>query len=109
MKFIRYLGSLAFVFGLFTVVFVGVPWYAVNAQNPANPIWLQGAIFLLMSGILLVLLSVALDQKSKPEPTGQTDGLIQTDLIMSNTDQIAGYKVVNTLGVVKVTLYMLFG
>ncbi len=46
MKFTRYLGSLAFVFGLFTVVFVGVPWYTVNAQNPANPWWLQWAVFL---------------------------------------------------------------
>jgi len=101
MKFVRYLGSLAFVFGLFTVVFVGVPWYTVNAQNPANPWWLQGAVFLLMSGILLVLLSVALDQKNKSEPTELTDGVVQTDLIISNTDQIAGYKVVDTLGVVK--------
>ncbi len=40
-----------------------------------------------MSGILLVLLSVALDQKSKPEPTGLTDGVVQTNLIISNTDQ----------------------
>jgi hypothetical protein len=30
MKILRHIGSLAFVLGLFTVVFVGMPWYVIK-------------------------------------------------------------------------------
>ena len=29
MKTLRHIGSLAFVLGLFTVVFAGIPWYVI--------------------------------------------------------------------------------
>jgi len=34
MKIIRQIGSLAFVFGLFTAIFVGIPWYVVVSDDP---------------------------------------------------------------------------
>ena len=35
MKTIRQIGSRAFVLGLFTTVFVGVPWHVMVADDPA--------------------------------------------------------------------------
>ena len=34
MKIIRHIGSLAFVLGLFVVVFAGVPWHVLVAEAP---------------------------------------------------------------------------
>jgi hypothetical protein len=41
MKIIRQIGSLAFVLGLFTSVFVGVPWSVMVADDPIVPWWLK--------------------------------------------------------------------
>ena len=35
MKTIRQIGSLAFVVGLFTAVFAGIPWHVIAAEDPA--------------------------------------------------------------------------
>jgi len=35
MKAIRQIGSLAFVLGLFTVIFAGIPWHVVTSDEPA--------------------------------------------------------------------------
>ena len=45
MKTLRQIGSLAFVLGLFTAVFAGVPWHVVVADDPVIPWWLRLAIF----------------------------------------------------------------
>ncbi len=63
MKFIRYIGSLAFVMGLFTAIFAGIPWYVFTAQDPVVPVWLRIAIFCLLGGIIVVLLTVAIEQR----------------------------------------------
>ena len=34
MKILRHIGSLAFVLGLFTAIFAGIPWYMVVAEEP---------------------------------------------------------------------------
>ncbi|MHC4603250.1 MAG: hypothetical protein ACYS6W_07975 [Planctomycetota bacterium] len=75
MKAIRQIGSLAFVVGLFTVIFAGVPWHVLTADDPRVPWWLRIAVFGLLGGILVVLLTVALEQKkrdsrSRPGPYG---------------------------------------
>ncbi|MFC1532813.1 YbjQ family protein [Thermodesulfobacteriota bacterium] len=62
MKILRHIGSLAFVLGLFTAIFAGIPWYVFVADDPVVPWWLRIAIFCLLGGILLVLLTVALEQ-----------------------------------------------
>ena len=38
MKIIRHIGSLAFVPGLFTAVFAGLPWHVIVADNPVVPL-----------------------------------------------------------------------
>jgi uncharacterized protein YbjQ (UPF0145 family) len=71
MKIIRHIGSLAFVLGIFSAVFFGIPWYVMVADNPVLPWWLKTAIFCLLGGILVVLLTVALEQKKTRKPTAQ--------------------------------------
>ena len=71
MKIIRQIGSLAFVSGLFVAIFAGVPWHVMVADDPVVPWWLRIAIFFLLGGILVVLVTLALEQikykKSKEE------------------------------------------
>ena len=64
MKILRHVGSLAFVLGLFTAVFVGMPWYVMVADDPVLPWWLRIAIFCLLGGILVVLVTLVLEQKT---------------------------------------------
>ena len=53
MKILRQIGSLAFVLGLFTSIFAGLPWYVVVADDPVIPWWLRIAVFCLLGGILV--------------------------------------------------------
>jgi len=62
MKTLRNIGSLAFVFGLFVVVFAGIPWHVIIADDPVIPLWLRIAIFAILGGILVVLVTLALEQ-----------------------------------------------
>ena len=66
MKLLRHIGSLAFVLGLFTVVFVGIPWFVIvgDPNIPLLPLWLKIAVFCLLGGILVVLVTLALEQKA---------------------------------------------
>ena len=64
MKIIRHIGSLAFVLGLFTAVFAGIPWFVVVSDDPVLPWWLRIAVFCLLGGFLVVLLTVALEQRN---------------------------------------------
>jgi uncharacterized protein YbjQ (UPF0145 family) len=68
MKILRHIGSLAFVLGLFTAVFAGIPWSVIVAQEPVVPWWLRTAVFGLLGGILVVLLAVALEQRKNRIP-----------------------------------------
>ena len=63
MKLIRHIGSLAFVIGVFCAVFFGIPWYVMVSDDPVLPWWLKTAIFCLLGGIVVVLLTVALEQR----------------------------------------------
>ena len=64
MKVLRHIGSAAFVLGLFTAIFAGIPWYVVIADDPAVPWWLRIAVFCLLGGILVVLATLALEQRA---------------------------------------------
>ena len=66
MKLLRHIGSLTFVLGLFTVVFVGIPWYVIvgDPNISVMPSWLKIAIFCLLGGILVVLVALAFEQKA---------------------------------------------
>ena len=87
MKLIRHIGSLAFVLGLFTSIFVGLPWYVIVSDDPVIPWWLRTAIFCLLGGILVVLLTVALEQTGKkgPKMSSQSTAPDQDILLMSST------------------------
>ena len=102
MKLLRQIGSLAFVLGLFTALFVGMPWYVIVADDPVLPWWLRTAIFCLLGGILVVLLTLALEQSKKnvseravlpSDPVGK--------VLLSNFDVAPGGEATEVLGLVQ--------
>jgi uncharacterized protein YbjQ (UPF0145 family) len=102
MKIVRQIGSLAFVLGLFVVVFAGIPWHVIVEDDPVVPWWLRIAVFALLGGILVVLLTVALEQRKKktsveaplpPEP--------DRTILLLNAPELPGRRVTETLGLVQ--------
>lgn len=102
MKVLRQIGSLAFVLGLFTAVFVGIPWHIMVAKNPMVPWWLKTAVFLLLGGILVVLLTLILEQKGRVRDIEELLP-IKSDysVLLSNTDQIPHKEITEILGLVQ--------
>ena len=104
MKALRQLGSLAFVLGLFVSVFAGVPWHVVVADDPAMPWWLRIAVFCLLGGILLVLLTVAIEQKLRKRPRehpAPVEDEAGGEMLLLNADSVPGRAVVESLGLVQ--------
>ena len=102
MKPIRQIGSLAFVLGLFTSVFAGIPWTVVTANDPVVPWWLRVAVFCLLGGILTVLTTLALEQKRyKPGGPPPPDENAPDDVLLLNSDTIPGREVHEVLGLVQ--------
>ena len=102
MKTLRHIGSLAFVIGLFTSVFVGIPWYVVVADDPVVPWWLRTAVFCLMGGILVVLLTLALEQwKHKISGEGTLPGGPDRTVLLLNSAEVPGRDITEILGVVQ--------
>ncbi len=102
MKIVRQIGSLAFVVGLFTAIFAGVPWHVMVADDPVVPWWLRIAVFSLLGGILVVLVTVALEQR-KFRISTQTPPAAQTDLavLLLNSTEIPGRRITEVLGLVQ--------
>jgi len=102
MKIIRYIGSLVFVLGLFTTVFAGIPWYVIVVDDPVMPRWFRTAVFCLLGGILVVLLTVALEQRGKkasvdvPLPT-ESDRAV----LLLNSTVLPGREITEILGLVQ--------
>ena len=102
MKILRQIGSLSFVLGLFVVIFAGIPWHVVVADDPVVPWWLRIAVFGLLGGILLVLLTVALEQRVEKKPTEEpltTDS--EARLLLLNSDAVPGREAHKILGLVQ--------
>ena len=102
MRLLRNIGSLAFVVGLFVAVFGGIPWHVLVAADPPVPWWLQAAVFCLLGGILLVLLTVALEQRKlkascEGPPAAKRDGTVA----LVNAAALSGREVTETLGLVE--------
>ena len=102
MKVFRQVGSIAFVFGLFTTIFAGLPWYVVVAEDPVVPWWLRMAVFCLLGGVFLVLATLALEQKaiasSVAEPLSpETDH----NVLLLNSDKVPGREIGEILGLVQ--------
>ena len=91
MKVLRHIGSVAFVFGLFTAIFAGIPWHIMVADDPVIPWWLKTAVFCLLGGILVVLATLVFEQgmqtASVEEP--MVDEYDRTVLLL-NSDELPG-------------------
>lgn len=102
MKAIRQIGSLAFVIGLFTVIFVGLPWYVMVADNPVVPWWMKTAVFCLLGGILVVLVTLALEQKAnRASIEGLPPSAADHPVLLLNSDAVPGKKITDILGLVQ--------
>ncbi len=106
LKGIRRVGSLAFVLGFFGVIFVVIPWYVtvLDDSEVGGPLpwWVKGAVYLLLGGIAVVLISVAIEQRLRAPETAEPDlAAMPTGIRMENTDYVPGREVTEALGLVK--------
>ena len=100
MKIIRFIGSLVFVLGLFTAVFAGIPWYVYN--EPIMPLWLRIAVYGFLGGILLVLLTVAVEQRKGKAPERELLARKSpSQVLLQNSEEVPGRQISETLGLVK--------
>jgi len=100
MKFLRTIGSLAFVIGLFTAIFVGGIWEVY--RSPELPWWLKIAIYFLLGGILLVLITVVFEQKKRralEKAMLADDG--DSNILLQNSSKIPGFQIDKNLGLVQ--------
>jgi uncharacterized protein YbjQ (UPF0145 family) len=102
MRELRQIGSLLFVLGLFVAIFVGMPWYVVVADDPTLPWWFRTAVFFLLGGILIVLVTLAVEQRAHtasgegPLPA-ESDRAVQ----LLNSDALPGREIREILGLVQ--------
>jgi len=102
MKTLRNIGSLAFVLGLFTSIFAGIPWYVIISDDPALPWWLRIAIFCLLGGILVVLMTVALGQrKNLAKAGGPLTTESDSSVLLLNSTELPGREITKILGLVQ--------
>ncbi len=102
MKTFRKFGSMAFVLGLFTVIFIGLPWHIITTVDLEMPWWFKLAVLCIIGGIFIVLLTVGLEQKIKS--VSQNDALVdekQQRILMLNSAEIPGREIREVLGVAK--------
>jgi uncharacterized protein YbjQ (UPF0145 family) len=90
---------MAFVLGLFTAVFAGMPWYVMVADNPVVPWWLRIAVFCLLGGILVVLGTLALEQRAHTEEPLATES--DRTVLLLNSDVMPGREITEVLGLVQ--------
>jgi uncharacterized protein YbjQ (UPF0145 family) len=90
------------VLGLFTCIFAGVPWHVVVADDPVVPWWLRIAVFCLLGGILVVLVTVALEQrKFKTSAEAPLPAESEAGVLLLNSTEIPGREVKEILGLVQ--------
>ena len=102
MKALRHIGTVAFVLGLFTAVFAGIPWHVMVADDPVVPWWLRIAVFCLLGGILVVLATLALEQWThtaavEAAPATASD----RQVLLLNSDVLPGREITEILGLVQ--------
>ena len=102
MRVIRHIGSGAFVLGLFTVVFAGVPWHVMVSDDPVVPWWLRIAVFCLLGGILVVLVTLALEQRAEKGPAeAAPSGEGDRGVLLLNSDVLPGREISEILSLVQ--------
>ena len=102
MKIVRQIGSLAFVVGLFTAIFAGIPWYVTVAEDPVVPWWLRIAVFGLLGGILVVLVTVAFEQrKYKTSREAPPPAESEAAVLLLNSTEVPNREITEILGLVQ--------
>jgi uncharacterized protein YbjQ (UPF0145 family) len=102
MKVVRQIGSVAFVAGLFTAVFAGIPWYVMVSDDPVVPWWLRIAVFCLLGGILVVLVTVAVEQRQfKDSGRAPVQTVSEGKVLLLNSVELPGRVVTQVLGLVQ--------
>lgn len=102
MKLIRYLGSTAFAAGLFVIVFIAIPWH-LGQEEPPTPWWVAAAVLCVLGGILVVLITVALEMalSRKPKFDEELSGAEKTGIQLATTPELPKEKVREVIGVVQ--------
>jgi uncharacterized protein YbjQ (UPF0145 family) len=102
MRTLRQIGSLLFVLGLFIAIFAGMPWYVVVADDPVLPWWLRTAVFSLIGGFLVVLVTLALEQRSYTDSRdGPPPAESNRSVLLLNSDALPGREIREILGLVQ--------
>jgi uncharacterized protein YbjQ (UPF0145 family) len=102
MKVVRQIGSIAFVAGLFTCIFAGLPWHVMVADDPVVPWWLRIAVFCLLGGILVVLVTVAIEQRQfKDSGRVSVQAVSEGKVLLLNSTELPGRVVTQVLGLVQ--------
>ena len=101
MKTIRQIGSIIFVLGLFTTIFAGVPWHVLTTDDPPVPWWLRIAVFCLLGGILIVLISLAIETRKEEPGLGPSVEETGPEMLLVNSPDVPGREVAEVLGVVQ--------
>ena len=100
MKVIRSIGSLAFVLGIFVTVFIGMPWHIYHEPTLAG--WMKIAIYVLLGGVFLVLLTLIVEQKKGKIPkTEPLAAELPSRILLQNSAEIPGSEITKSLGLVK--------
>lgn len=100
MKIIRLIGSIGVVLGVVTIIFAGVPWLVYH--EPMLPLWLGIAVYVVLGGILLVLLSVAIEQqrsRTQGEELPPDEPLPR--MLLQNSTEVPGRQITENLGLVQ--------
>jgi uncharacterized protein YbjQ (UPF0145 family) len=102
MKVLRHIGSAAFVLGLFTAVFAGIPWYVFVTDDPIMPWWFRVAVLCILGGILVVLATLALEQRARTasveEPLAAESA---RPVLLLNSAVLPGRQITEILGLVQ--------
>ena len=102
MKIVRQIGSLTFILGFFTTLFAGIPWYVTIADDPVIPWWFRIAVYSFLGGILIVLLTLALEQRKQKASIDETLSVRPTSrILLSNASEIPGRDITDVLDIVQ--------
>lgn len=99
---IRQIGSAIFIASLFTVIFTCEPWHVLTATDPAVPWSLRIAIFGFLRGVLIVLVSLAFEQRGGGASTRNLlDDQSDREVLLLNTEELKGSEIAEFLGIVQ--------
>lgn len=79
-----------------------MPWHVLVADDPVVPWWLRTAVFCFLGGVLVVLLTVALEQRSrKGSQESPPPASAETNVLLLNSAEMPGRQITDTLGLVQ--------